>query len=138
VHKFPHHKSSDAIARNINDASAALPPNAVVSAYSPYVSHIDHRDRVYLWPTPFRAAYWATWKLEGQRLGFADQVQYLLLPAHLDSNSDRAVFDHIGAQYEVARRVGDVLLLKRRVAVPIAHPPLGSPGKSVKVRDRFT
>ena len=48
-----------------------VPPSAVVSAYYPYVAHLDHRTRIYQWPTPFRATYWGLYTQEGQRLPFA-------------------------------------------------------------------
>ena len=46
-----------------------LPRYTVVSAYYPYVSHIDHRTRIYMWPTPFSAQLLgALSQQEGQRL----------------------------------------------------------------------
>jgi uncharacterized membrane protein len=106
-------QASDPRVRDINAVEAALPHNAVVSAYYPYVSHIDHRTRVYMWPNPFRAEYWGQWKQEGQRLHFAGEVQYVLVPTHFDDASDQATFDQIRSEYDVVRRVGDVELLKQ-------------------------
>jgi uncharacterized membrane protein len=106
-------KPSSPMVREINAVEAALPANAVVSAYYPYVSHIDHRTRVYMWPNPFRAEYWGEWKQEGQRLPFADQIQYVLVPTHFDDQSDQAVLDQIRPGYDVVRQVGDVMLLRQ-------------------------
>ena len=60
---------------------AKVPANATVSAYDTFAPHVDHRVRVYLWPTPFSASHWKLFQQEGQRLPEADSVQYLLLPA---------------------------------------------------------
>ncbi len=107
-------KASDPRARDINAVEAALPPNAVVSAYYPYVSHIDHRTRIYMWPNPFQAEYWAQWKQEGQRLPFAGEVQYVLIPTHFDDPRDQAVLDQVRPNYHVVRQAGEVMLLEQR------------------------
>jgi uncharacterized membrane protein len=118
-------KGSNPEVQAINAVEAALPANAVVSAYYPYVSHIDHRTRVYMWPNPFRAQYWAEWKQEGQRLPFANQIQYVLVPTHFDDPSEQAVLDQIRPNYDVVRQVGDVMLLKQtaRVQPSVAVSP---------------
>jgi hypothetical protein len=99
----------------INTVERALPANAVVSAYYPYVSHLDHRTRIYLWPTPFRAEYWDRFESEGQRLPFADQIQYLMLPTDL-SGPDAAVFASIAKQFRVVKQAGDVAVYQRIAA----------------------
>jgi uncharacterized membrane protein len=116
IHKFPHRNPSSAEVHNINAVLAALPKDAVVSAFSDYVPHIDHRDRVYLFPTPFRAAYWGTWKQEGQRLAFSNQVRYLLLPTRM-SQDQQAVFAQISGEYQTVKQIGDVVLFERRPQV---------------------
>ena len=88
-HPFVNHASphtSEVAA--IHSVTAALPPNAVVSVYDWYVTHVDHRQRVYLWPTPFDAQHWGLFQQEGRQLPFANDVQYLLLPTNLTDHPD--------------------------------------------------
>jgi uncharacterized membrane protein len=97
----------------INEVRAALPPNAVVSAWDSYVPHVDHRLRCYEWPTPFAARYWALDRDEGRRLPFAGQVRYLFLPTHL-AGPDLAVLNGIRDDFRVVRRDPEATLWKRR------------------------
>jgi uncharacterized membrane protein len=113
THKVPHWKPQDSQVHDINAVLAALPPNAVVSAHYSFVSHLDHRERAYQWPTPFRAQYWGVWKQEGQRLPFADDVQYVFLPVQL-SPDDQVVLDQIRPNFDVVKQVGYAVLLQRR------------------------
>ncbi len=113
VNKVPHWSASKPEVHDINAVLAALPPNAVVSAHYSFVAHLDHRVRAYQWPTPFRATYWGVWTQEGQRLAFADQVQYLFLPVQL-SPDDQRVFEQIQPDFHVVKQVGFAMLLKRQ------------------------
>ena len=106
-HTYAHWSPSSPQVHDIDIVLKALPPNAVVSAYYPYVAHIDHRTRIYMWPNPFRAEYWDTFKQEGQRLPFADQIQYLVLPTDL-TGSDGQVFASIASQFKIIALAGDV------------------------------
>ena len=83
----------------------------VVSAYYPFVAHLDHRTRIYQWPTPFSAQYWGLYTEEGQRLPFAGQVQYLVLPAL--SRADQAVLTSISRQFVAVAHGGGVVVYKR-------------------------
>lgn len=112
IHDYPHQSSSAPAVRDANQVIKALPRNAVVSAWYPYISHIDHRTRVYMWPTPFSAQYWGTYHTEGQRLPFADQIQYILLPTGL-APDDKPVFDSIESQYRAVDQVGSVVLYEK-------------------------
>ncbi len=109
---YPHLDPSSAAVAQINEVRAAIPPDAVISAYYGYVSHVDHRLRCYLWPTPFRAQYWDLYTQEGQRLPFAGQVRYLFLPTTL-SPSDRTVLDSIRSQFRVVRSDAQATLWER-------------------------
>ena len=113
ANKVPHWKPQDSQVHDINAVIAALPPDAVVSAHYEMVSHLDHRDRAYQWPTPFRAQYWGVWTQEGQRLPFADDVRYVVLPVQL-SPEDQAVYDQIRVNFTVVKQVGYAMLLERR------------------------
>jgi hypothetical protein len=65
-----------------------------------------------MFPNPWKAAYWGTFKQEGQRLPQADGVQYLLLPKQLDPEP-KAVFDSIRDGFDVLYDQGGVLLLRK-------------------------
>jgi uncharacterized membrane protein len=99
--------------KSVNAVEAALPANAVVSAWYPYVVHIDHRTGIYLWPTPFSAEYWGATKQSGERLPAADHVQFVMLPARLGPTDAPTVLAHIKSQYRVVKEVGGVVLYQR-------------------------
>jgi hypothetical protein len=86
--------------RGINYLEKELPPNAVVSAWYPIVTHIDERVQVYVWPTPFSASNWGLLNDTGKRLRVSSEVQYILLPLQLDPN-DQAVFKKIADDYHL-------------------------------------
>jgi uncharacterized membrane protein len=109
---YPHANPSSPQVTEINSVLRLVPPNAVVSAYYPYVAHLDHRTRIYQWPTPFRAQYWGLYQQEGQRLPFADQVQYVVLPVGL-SPADQAVLASIAKQYRPIGQQGGVVVYRR-------------------------
>jgi uncharacterized membrane protein len=98
----------------VNQVIKSLPPNGIVSAWYPYVAHIDHRTRVYMWPTPFAASDWGLYRQEGQRLPFAGQIQYLLLPD--GAGGDAKLLASIVSDYRVIQRVGDVNLYQKKPA----------------------
>ncbi len=112
IQTYAHSSPNSPEVHDVNSVLRALPPTAVVSAYYPYVSHIDHRVRIYMWPTPFRAQYWGLYTQEGQRLPFADQIQYVALPTNL-TGTDEAVFTSISSQFHVVAQTGDVALYRR-------------------------
>ena len=100
--RVAHLSPSYSSVKDINRIERRLPGNAVVSAYYAFAPHIAHRRRIYMWPTPFAASNWKTFKQEGRRLPEAADVQYLLLPPNLDDHT--GVFDRIKSEFtEVAR-----------------------------------
>ena len=102
---------------HIEKAMALIPDDAVVSAFYSYVPHLDHREEIYMFPTPFKAAYWGTFKQEGQRLPQADRVEYIMLPTALDPEP-QAVLSSVRGDYDVAYEAGNVTLLKKKAAPP--------------------
>lgn len=50
---YPHQSPTSPQVHAINTVLRDVPPSAVVSAYYPYVAHLDHRVRIYQWPTRF-------------------------------------------------------------------------------------
>jgi uncharacterized membrane protein len=111
-HQYPHMSPRSPQAIAIDQVLETVPPNAVISAYYPYVSHLDHRVRIYQWPTPFRATYWGLYNEEGQRLSYSSDVQYLVLPVDL-SGVDEQVFRSIESQFTLIAQGGDVGIYKR-------------------------
>jgi uncharacterized membrane protein len=110
---YPHLPDGSREVADISAVLARVPAHAVVSAYYPYVAHIDHRTRIYMWPTPFAALDWGLYTHEGQRLPFAGQVQWLVLPTGLDA-SDAATFATVAPHFKAVYRRGDVVLYHRR------------------------
>ena len=98
---------------HVKRALAMVPDGAVVSAQYAYVPHLDHRERIYMFPNPWRATYWGTSTQEGQRLPEADDVEYVMVPTTLDPEP-KAVFDSIRADFETVYEAGGVTLVKRR------------------------
>jgi uncharacterized membrane protein len=94
---------SSAGIQGLNALEKRLPPNAVVTAWYPLVSHVDHRTQIYVWPTPFSASNYGVANVTGQRLPVANQVQYLLLPIPLNPAEDLAVFNHIAKDYKLVQ-----------------------------------
>jgi len=111
-HTVPHWSPSYPAVTAIDEVRHKLPPNAVVSAYYSFVPHIDHRKEVYMWPNPFHAVLWGTYKQEGQRLPQADRVQYLMLPADLTDHPE--VLDEIRNQFDVVAQSSNAVLYKRK------------------------
>jgi uncharacterized membrane protein len=116
---YPHSNPNTPQVQAINEVLRLVPAHAVVSAYYPYVAHLDHRTRIYEWPTPFHAAYWALYHQEGQRLPFANQVQYLVLPVDL-SLADRETMAAIANQYALIGEAGGVDVYQRIVDKGVA------------------
>ena len=118
---YPHSAPDSAAVLAVNRALRAVPPNAVVSAAYPYVSHLDHRLYCYQWPTPFRATYWHLYTQEGQTLPFAGTVQYVVIPRQL-SQDDQIVFDRIAPQFQLVAGGGGVEVYRRVAPAPSSGP----------------
>ena len=102
---------------HLKRAIAMIPDDAVVSSFYGYVPHVDHRKEIYMFPNPFKASYWGTFKQEGQRLPQADRVEYILVPTALDPEP-AAVLAQIRADFEVVYEAGNVTLMKQKAAAP--------------------
>ncbi len=102
----PGARLSSSGAAAVERVTAQLPPHAVVAVYDGFVTHVDHREQIYLWPTPFFAQHWKLFAQEGQRLPQAAEVEYLLLPTRLNDHPE--VLDGIKNEFrEVARSEND-------------------------------
>jgi len=92
----PSHPAVDAAHEAIN----RVPDDAVVSAYHTLTAHMARRERIYVFPTPYRRVlYGADVFANGDRLPFAEEVQYVILPRELegetavDWQTERLFFD---------------------------------------------
>ncbi len=109
---YPHQAPDSPAVVAADKALKAVPADAVVSASAFYVSHLDHRRKIYQWPTPFSAQYWGLYTEEGQRLPFASSVQYVVIPSQL-SGTDKTVFNSIAAHFHLVVSGGGVSVYKR-------------------------
>ena len=65
-----------------------IPDNAIVSAYHPLTAQLARRERVYSFPNPFqRSLYGVDVFARGDRLAFAEEIEYVMLPAVLDQTA---------------------------------------------------
>jgi uncharacterized membrane protein len=111
-YEYPHLNPNGPQVAAINGVLADVPAHAVVSAAYPYVPHLDHRLRIYQWPTPFAASDWALYRQEGQRLPFSDQIQYVVIPSFLYGN-DQKVFASISSDFELVAQGGGASVYRR-------------------------
>ena len=109
--QVPHWSPKDPAVTAIQQVRKKVPPNAVIATYYSFVPHLTHRERIYMWPTPFHASNWNTFKQEGECLPIANDVQYLMLPPDLGDNAD--VFNTIQSQFQVVAKSSNVVLYKR-------------------------
>jgi uncharacterized membrane protein len=102
----PTYSATPSVIQGLNYLEKQLPPNAVVAAWFPLVSHIDERPQIYVWPTPFSAVNWGLGNQNDERLPVSNQVQYLLLPVPLTSSEDPQVFNQISKDYALVQSRG--------------------------------
>ncbi len=78
--RSPSHPSVAAAHEAMNE----IPNDAVVAAFHTLTAHMARREQVYVFPTPFRRVlYGPNVFAKGDRLAFADTVQYVILPREL-------------------------------------------------------
>jgi uncharacterized membrane protein len=99
--------------QSFREAAPLVPDDAVLSVFYGWAPQVDHREEVYMFPNPWKASYWGTFKQEGQRLPQADSVQYVMVPSALEGEP-KAVLDSIRGEFEVIYDRQGVLVLKRR------------------------
>ena len=92
----PSHPAVDAA----HQAIERVPSGAVVSAYHTLTAHMARRERIYVFPTPYRRVlYGPNVFAKGDRLPFAQEVQFVILPRELegevaiDWQAERMFFD---------------------------------------------
>jgi uncharacterized membrane protein len=67
-----------------------IPDDAVISVFHPLSAQLARRDRIYSFPNPFRRAlYGPDVFAAGDRLSFADEIEYVMLPIALSTESEQ-------------------------------------------------
>ena len=121
----------------VDSAMKLIPPQAVISVYYGYVSHLDHRPEVYEFPNPWVLSRWGDLKSDGQSLpALAARVSYVLVPRE-SLGTSTLVFDRLvsSGEFRIAYDYGGVELLERVSPPPalgkLAVPPLLATAKGV-------
>ena len=71
-----------------HEAIDRVPADAIVSAYHTLTAHMARRERIYVFPTPYRRVlYGPNVFAKGDRLPFAEEVQYVILPRELEGET---------------------------------------------------
>lgn len=99
-------------------ATALIPPDAHLAAFYRFVPHLAHREQIYELPTPWRAINWSDYRLEGQRLPEADQIDYVLLSPRADEPNDISLIQMLKDEGFVSIYESPGLLLLKRGPVP--------------------
>ena len=87
IQKFP--PSSPAVAA-AHELFSQIPPDAVISVFHPLSAQLARRNRIYVFPNPFqRALYGPDVFAAGDRLVFADEIEYVMLPIALSMESEQ-------------------------------------------------
>ena len=87
IQKFP--PSSPAVAA-AHELFAQIPSDAVISVFHPLTAQLARRERIYSFPNPFqRALYGPDVFAAGDRLDFADEIEYVMLPIALSKESEQ-------------------------------------------------
>jgi hypothetical protein len=87
IQKFP--PSSPAVTA-AHELFAQIPADAVISVFHPLSAQLARRDRIYAFPNPFRRAlYGPDVFAAGDRLSFADEIEYVMLPIALSREAEQ-------------------------------------------------
>jgi hypothetical protein len=106
-----HWSPSSPQVQQINQVKDKVPPNATIAVQYQYATHLDHRKRIYMWPTPFHAIYWNTFRQEGECLPIANDVQYVMLSNPVSDNAP--IWAPIKNYFQVVAQSDDATLYKR-------------------------
>ena len=105
--------SNPVVAADRTRSARSSPTTRSCSAYHSIVPHIGHRERIYMWPVPWSAAYWGQLDQEGQTPAVRRrQSKYLVLPTQLLPD-DQKIFDTIKDEFEVVKTNPGATLYKR-------------------------
>ncbi len=98
--ELPYTWASDhPVAVDARDIIEGIPEDAVVSAQYSMTAHLARRHEIYMFPNPFSLSLYGTDDtMAGQRLPAADRVEYVVLPATLEPDT-QAVWDVVSVEY---------------------------------------
>jgi uncharacterized membrane protein len=122
----------------LDDAVAAVPAGAGVSATYNLVPHLAHRVRIYEWPNPWVISYWG---VEGENKPDPKNVQYLVMDLSVVGPEHQEILDGLlapGGEFERVFERDQVLVARRRTeATFLSHPapPTVSAAAGVDVTD---
>ena len=97
-----------------DDAVAAVPPGAGVSATYNIVPHLSHRVDIYEWPNPWVVSNWG---VRGENLPAPKDVEYLVLDLTVVAPENQEVIDRLMApdgEFELVFQRDDILVARRR------------------------
>ena len=95
--QMPHWSPSHPAVAAAHEAIDKIPKDAPVSAYHTLTAHMARRERVYVFPVPYRRVlYGPNVFAKGDRLPFAQEVRFVILPRELDGE---AAIDWQAEQY---------------------------------------
>jgi hypothetical protein len=80
-----------------------VPDDAVISVYHSLAPHLAHREKIYMFPNPFRVVlYGVDISLEGSRLPESELVEFVLLPAQRDVEMTKD-WNSVSGSFELVR-----------------------------------
>lgn len=97
----------------VRQAMSLIPRNASVSAYYAFVPHLTHREKIYMFPNPFRDEYWG---IRGENTHNPEGVEYIFVDTTLLSGETLGLANSL-VQNPTYSKVFDqegIVLLKRK------------------------
>ena len=86
-----------------------IPRDAEVSAIPQMVPHLTQRSRIFEYPNPWIASNWGDFSSNGERLPYADTVEYIVLYAEPDPE----FIESLGNDFSVALSNSSLMVLER-------------------------
>ena len=84
------------------EALSKIPTDAVVSAYHPLTAQLARRQRIYVFPVPFRRAlYGVDVFANGDVLPFANEITFVVLPTSMDEEMTKT-WSEVSNQFTVS------------------------------------
>ena len=104
-HNTPYYwPANHPVAVAARDIIEDIPADAVVSAQYSITAQIDHRDEIYMFPTPFATTlYGPDDSLAGTTLPAAARVAYVVLPATMDADQE-AIWQRFAGDFTLIRQ----------------------------------
>lgn len=102
-HPQYHWPASHPVAVAARDIMKDVPDDAVISVYHSLAPHLAHREKIYMFPNPFRVLlYGVDISLEGSRLPESELVEYVVLPVQRDAEMTKD-WNSVSGSFELVR-----------------------------------